>query len=435
MNKNALAFCILSFLSCISCTDDKIGLLPIDAPVSPVLKGEISEGRSVTLTPFPDSMPYKLRGYLRVKSGAVLNIQPGTKIEAESADDTGQVAAIVVEQGGQLLVNGTAASPVVFTCAEKKRGMWGGIVLLGKAPVNSNGVPRMDASLGIYGGTLADDNSGDLNYAVVEYAGYKKNNLADFGGLNLLGVGRGTHIDQVFVRESGDDGVKIFGGTVDLTHLLVKDCADDLFDWTEGWQGRGQFWIGQFCNVDPATHGRGIEAQSFSSDPGAVIKNPVRESRAKLYNVTLIGDSEDGDKTAVQVKSGWFNLHNSVIVDYDLGAIQIDTCGVKNSIRLAGMLLYDNRISPAPIFVKNCRSYPTLFGFSLIHNYPLTDLSDCGRPDYRLQDEFAGSPFSQIVVDPATAEAGGPDQGFFKRALFLGGDDGTNWAAWTHRYN
>jgi hypothetical protein len=423
----------LIFSAFFSCTENKVLLLPLDAEFPPILEGEIS--RSITLQPFPDSTPYKLRGYLRVKSGATLTILPGTIIEAESADEAPGIAAIVVEPGGQLWAVGEAGNPIMFTCAEKRRGKWGGIVMMGKAPVNSDGVSRIDTALGIYGGVDINDNSGFLKYVVIEYAGYKKRNSAELSGLTLLGVGRNTKIDHVFVRESGNDGVALFGGTVDLTHLLVKNCSDDLFDWTEGWQGRGQFWIGHFCESDPEEHGRGIEAQSFNDAPGAVTINAALESKAKLYNVSILGDPKTEDRSAVQVKSGWISLNNTVILDFDLGAIQLDSCGAQGSIKISGLLLHDSKVRPAPLYVKSCSAYPTLSRFSLLPDRPLANLSDCNKPDYTLLKNYAAAPFSSLVVDPSVAEAGGPDQSFFRRALFFGGDDGMNWTSWTNKYN
>jgi hypothetical protein len=37
-----------------------------------------------------------------------------------------------------------------------------------------------------------------------------------------------------------DDGIGIFGGTVNTSNLISIGNEDDQFDWTEGWSGQTQ---------------------------------------------------------------------------------------------------------------------------------------------------------------------------------------------------
>lgn len=432
---NRITFIFFFFFIFTACQDSKVGLLTIDQEFTPYLKGEVAPGQSLVLSPLPDGKPYILSGYFRVRQGAVLTIMPGTTIQAQGSDTN--LSLIVVDQGGVLCVKGTAESPVVFTCEQEERGAWGGIVIKGFAPVNSDGIPRIDLDLGQYGGNVPTDSSGCLQYVVVEYAGFRASNIAELNGITLLGVGNGTKIDNIFVRESGDDGVEMFGGTVDLTHILVKNCTDDLFDWTEGWQGKGQFWIGHFCNPDLVNtlDSRGIEAQSFNFDPGVVTLNWSRQSIPKIYNLSLIGDPQNEDKAAIQVKSGELKLYNIVILDYDLGLFQLDTCTQPGGIEFKGLIYYDAKTTNPPLFLHNCDLAIDVYGKHLINTYPLTDLTDCSMPNYRLLSTYSAPPFNATIVDPKIEEPIGSDRDFFQQVLQYGGDDSKNWAAWTNKFN
>jgi hypothetical protein len=89
----------------------------------------------------------------------------------------------VVENGGKLIMNGTAAEPIVCTEKSKVAGSWGGIIMYGDAPiVGAAGVATATAEDGLtndantaytYGGTNAAHNGGTLRYVRVEYAGKK----------------------------------------------------------------------------------------------------------------------------------------------------------------------------------------------------------------------------------------------------------------------
>lgn len=88
------------------------------------------------------------------------------------------------------------------------------------------------------------------------------------------------------IHDTLDDGLEIFGGTVDIRNILITQPGDDGLDWDEGWRGRGQFIIVQ--QDSEARFGelpdKAIEADSkftaaFNSHP-------------RLYNVTLIGSDD-----------------------------------------------------------------------------------------------------------------------------------------------
>ncbi len=244
------------------------------------LKGEINDG-TVTL----ESGTYKLTGKLIVKDKAKLVIKAGVTIEANDPVTTdGQVRYIAISQGGEIHVQGTASNPVVMTSTIKSPGKWGGLVLCGKATINKGLTASAEVSDLTYGGTNDDDTSGSIRYLRIEYAGFAYNSEKEFNGLSLFGVGRGTTIEYVQVYESSDDGFEWFGGTVDAKYLVVtnkhSEVGDDLFDWTEGWNGNGENWYGIRTNGG----NRGIEADNNANNHLAA---PI--SFPKIKNLTLIG--------------------------------------------------------------------------------------------------------------------------------------------------
>lgn len=276
------------------------------------LTGEIKSG-NVTLT----DGTYKLTGKLIVANGAKLTIKAGVKIEA-TALGSGQFDAvryIAVAQGGQIFVEGTSSNPVIMTAETQKPGSWGGLVICGKAPINKGTTATAEVSELTYGGSDANDNSGSIKYLRIEYSGYSYNADKEFNGLSLFGVGKGTTIDYVQVHEGSDDGFEFFGGTVDTKHLIVTNFAsevgDDLFDWTEGWNGTNENWYGKRTNGG----NRGIEADNNSNNHmAAPIANPT------IKNITLIGNNGGGENHAMKLRVGTkANFDNVVLSNFGTG--------------------------------------------------------------------------------------------------------------------
>jgi len=275
------------------------------------LQGEINSGEVVL-----ESGTYKLTGKLVVKNTAKLTIKPGVIIEATElgANQFEAVRYIAVAQGGKIDVQGTATNPVVMTATVKKPQAWGGLVICGKAPINKNigSTATAEVSELAYGGTDANDNSGSIKYLRVEYPGYSYNSDKEFNGVSFFGVGKGTVVDYVQVFESSDDGFEWFGGTVDAKHLVVsnKDAAlvgDDLFDWTEGWNGNGENWYG--IRTNPGN--RGIEADNNSNNHLAA---PI--SFPNIKNLTLVGTtaSTNGESQGMKLRVGTKGKFDNVVL-------------------------------------------------------------------------------------------------------------------------
>ncbi|WP_350286370.1 multidrug transporter [uncultured Croceitalea sp.] len=182
---------------------------------------------------------YILTGATIMASGTTITIPAGTTIQAQAA---GTSVYLAISQGAQIIADGSAANPIVFTSAadNPSSGDWGGLILLGRAPLNSvTGTATSTSEIGNlpYGGNVSDDNSGILRYVRVEYSGGAADGQSENNGFSFYGVGNGTTVDFIQAFAGDDDGVEFFGGTVNASHVVVVDAADDSIDWTEGYTG------------------------------------------------------------------------------------------------------------------------------------------------------------------------------------------------------
>lgn len=221
-------------------------------------------------------------------SDVTLTIEAGTTIYGESASG----GFLVVTRGAKIVAQGTAAAPIRFTSDQpvgsRARGDWGGVAINGRAPINActTGSPSPceaegEGGTGVYGGDDPADDSGSLDYVVIEFGGTEISPDNEINGLGLQGVGSGTHIDHVQIHRNLDDGVEFFGGTVDVKHLLITAPADDGIDWDLGYSGRVQYAIVQ-QGTDAGN--MGTECDNNESDHlAAPVSNPT------LSNVTFIG--------------------------------------------------------------------------------------------------------------------------------------------------
>ena len=242
---------------------------------------------------------YRLDGLVFVEGGARLVIEPGVTVLG------GPGAALIVTRDASVHARGTAIEPIVFTSAvtEGKRasGDWGGVVLLGSAPIN-RGQANIEGILpgdsrSAFGGNDPSSNCGLMEFVRVEFAGYEIGQDNELNGLTLGGCGRETIIRHVQVHRAYDDGVEIFGGTVNLKYVLVSHARDDAFDWDMGWTGRAQFLIVQ---QHPDMGDTGFEGDNWKDEPEA---RPV--SQPRIYNVTMVGSrNPNRDQRAMVIRHG-----------------------------------------------------------------------------------------------------------------------------------
>jgi len=216
---------------------------------------------------------------LFVTNNAVLTIEPGTYVLGSGN------AGVVIDVGAKIIADGTPSRPIVLTSqqpvGDRAPGDWGGLALLGDAPINQGGAISEGFSKP-YGGSDPHDSSGILRYVRVEFAGAQLTATNEWNGISLYGVGDGTIIEHVQCHFNGDDGIEFFGGTANAKYVLATRNGDDSIDWTFGWQGKLQYAVVQQRGDDADC---GIEADNnengFEFTP---------RSNPKLYNVTFIGD-------------------------------------------------------------------------------------------------------------------------------------------------
>ena len=254
-----------------------------------------------------------------------LNIEAGTEIVGQSAK-----AYLQINRGAQIFARGTKEQPIVFTTLkkEKTRGSWGGLIINGSAPVNGcvDNVAAVCELRGEglttykYGGANPKDNSGVLNYVVVEYAGFEITNENELNGIAFQGVGNGTLVDYIQVHMNSDDGVEFFGGTVDVKHVVLTGNRDDSLDWVHGWKGSAQFVIVEQYS-DAANNG--IEADNFSKK-----RDASPRSAPVLANFTLIGsDRAQGAKggSGLLLREGTgAHVLNSYVTGFSSSCLDID---------------------------------------------------------------------------------------------------------------
>lgn len=192
-----------------------------------------------------------IRGKVVVTDGATLTVEAGTIIKAGEGT-LNDATALVVARGGKIYLNGTESEPIIMTDINDNisydspstnrtsmdRGKWGGLIVLGKAKI-SNSTPEraVEGILGIegetwmnYGGDDNTDDSGSITYVSIRHSGISVKPDEELQGLTLGGVGNGTTIENVEIVGSDDDGVEFFGGSVNVTNLLIWNHFDDGID-------------------------------------------------------------------------------------------------------------------------------------------------------------------------------------------------------------
>lgn len=233
-------------------------------------KVAVVTGIPLSRTFFADTT-YVLQGYVKVSNSATLTIQAGTKIVGDTLVPG---SSLWILRGSKLVANGTATAPIIFTSqravGSRQPGDWGGIIIVGRAPINRTANPIFTegptgAAENYAGGTDFNDNSGSLKYVRVEFAGYDVSNGSgqELNSISSYAVGRATTYDFVQSMAGLDDAFEFWGGGVDIQHMISFESGDDHFDWTEGYQGRGQYLIALQTDVIQPKPGTGV----VSSDP------------------------------------------------------------------------------------------------------------------------------------------------------------------------
>jgi len=289
---------------------------------------------------------YNLQGQVFVMPGATITIERGTIIASDSG------GSLSVTRGGMINCEGTRDEPIIFTSkadyntwnATNPRGQWraacnewGNLTIMGRAYIgkygngaattnvaspNAGNYANMEgliASSGSdtrvrFGGGDDNDNSGILSYTSFRYGGKVVALNTELNGLSLGGVGRGTTIDHIEIMNNVDDGIEIWGGTVDLKYFSIWNIGDDSFDLDQGWRGRGQFGlIVQGYSVNAAS-GSGV-CDSMIEIDGAEKSDAQPVTSTCLYNMTLIGQPLSGKHGVKFRDNARLQLMNSIVMN------------------------------------------------------------------------------------------------------------------------
>ncbi|MFC5270516.1 T9SS C-terminal target domain-containing protein [Adhaeribacter terreus] len=336
-----LMACVIGFT--VSCNDNDdnpkppVAVDPNGAAVAPNeagLNGTVENGRVVLQGSATKNVilragtKYILKGFVYIPAGLTLTIEPGTVIMGDKTTK----GTLVIERGGKIMADGTAQKPIVFTSAQQKgsraAGDWGGIIVLGAAPTN---LPSEKAKIegGVdreYGGTNANDNSGIIRYVRIEFSGIAFQPDNEINGLTLGGVGAGTTIDYVQVSYNGDDSFEMFGGTVNMKHLIAYKTVDDMFDTDNGYSGKLQFVVGLSNPAVADVSG----SNGFESDGDAQGSDASPKTSAIFSNVSLFGPMATSTATgfnsnfkrAMHIRrNSNIQVHNAVFAGWPTGLL------------------------------------------------------------------------------------------------------------------
>jgi len=319
-----------------------------------------ANGDPVTEVTWSSDFIYKLDGFVFVNEGEMLNIEPGTVIQGKPGAQE-DASALIVTRSGMINADGEeedgTINPIIFTAegdqggglGRSVRGQWGGVILLGNAPINSQppttqieGIPDEVGGDRIrYGDENGDFDSnhsvGTFRYVSIRHTGTQLQGGDEIQGLTLGGVGAGSTIEYVESYASNDDGFEWFGGTVNTKYLIAAFAADDAFDIDEGYQGSNQFWLA----VQLADNAGRIGEHDGGTDP----EDGTPFATSVVSNATYIGvgpgisevNGDGNNPFLFQRDNNATSYHNTIFMD-----------GRTN----AGLQIEDLRSSVAPEDVR-----------------------------------------------------------------------------------
>jgi hypothetical protein len=308
--------------------------------------GEVLVSSDITTsTTWTADNTYNLTTQIYVTNGATLTIDPGVVVA--STPTMNGSGSLAVTRGSQIFVNGTASQPVIMTSTaddfanwRAAANEWGNLTIMGNAFISENAIVTNSATCsptnmadmeGLvngpttdrYGGGNDDDDSGEIHYLSLRYGGRVVGLTNELNGMSLGGVGRGTDIDHVEVMNNVDDGIEIFGGTVNLKYFSLWNVGDDSLDIDQGWRGKAQFGlIVQGYSVD-ANQGSGVGDNAIETD-GAEDSDYQPVSTAAVYNLTVIGNPIDGDGLTAWRDGARIQYHNCIFMDGGEAVVRFD---------------------------------------------------------------------------------------------------------------
>lgn len=401
---------------------------------------------------------YVLNGFVYVLNNVSLTIEAGTVVKGKPGADA-NTSALIVTAGGKIFANGTANNPIIFTAEADdvtdpedlpiyQRGLWGGVVLLGKSVLNTPSdvagaaaSPKYDVFEGLptateingqfvhrFGGNDDNDSSGVMRYVSIRHAGVVFLPNKELNGLSMGAVGRGTVLENIESYAVADDGFEFFGGTVNTKYLVSAFNDDDAFDIDQGYRGKNQFW---FAIQEPGRKDNGGE---WNGEPNGIAASNAPIAKYEIFNATWIGAGTNttGNNGLTVREYAAPNLFNSILTEFGGNGVRITDARsgsflTNGTLNIADNIWWNFATNGVAVNVagsgagllfsdasrSNTVENPMLNGISRSANGGLDPRPAAGSP------AFSGARST-------------PSDGFYTPAAYKGAFNGVNWATdWT----
>ncbi|MBN1974644.1 MAG: hypothetical protein JW787_13475 [Sedimentisphaerales bacterium] len=285
---------------------------------------------------------YNLQKQIYVLPGATLTIEPGTLIQST----TGLGGSLAVCRGAKIYANGTPENPIIMTSTSddlinwrEACNEWGNLTIMGNGLISAShygGLPvgtntKTPAGLNekqmeglvadfagdpkvMYGGADDNDDSGSVSFVSIRYGGKVVGLANELNGLSLGGIGQETDIHHIEIMNNVDDGIEIWGGTVNLSYLNIWNVGDDSLDVDEGWRGKAQHGLIIQGYSTNASQGSGVGDNCIETD-GAEDSDAQPVTTAAIYNFTVVGQPIDGDHGTAWRDNARVQYRNCIFMD------------------------------------------------------------------------------------------------------------------------
>lgn len=275
------------------------------------------------------------QGAASTNTVVTLTIDPGVIIFGSTG-----VSYLAVNRGNRIDAVGTATQPIIFTgrgnivgsADDQTSQLWGGVVLLGRAPITDCLAPAAaegtvacerdteGTSNALYGGAQPADNSGRMSYVQIRYSGFVLSADKELQGLTPSGVGSGTQIDHLQIHNSSDDGIEVFGGRVNMKYLVLTGNEDDNLDTDVGYKGNIQYVIA-VQRAGGAVGDSMIEADSNGNE------NAVPRQFVQLSNFTFVMRNNAASNTAAMLIRGGadYTMANGLVIAPGLSCLRLNS--------------------------------------------------------------------------------------------------------------
>lgn len=298
--------------------------------------------------------------------GPTLTIEAGATLAFESNSDF-----IIINRGSQILADGTADDPITLTSVSDINGtvlpedvqQWGGMVINGFGVSNkctydgTRGQAGFQLTAGTecsieaegsigddesqYGGDNDADDSGILRYVLVKHTGATVGNGDELNGISFGGVGSSTVVENLQVYSTYDDGIEMFGGSVNISNLVAVYVRDDSIDIDEGYNGTidTALVIQQETDGDHCIEADGLG--SYSSLDQVTIDDFIARglnSAPTINNLTCIVSANEGgthsDGSGWRLREGIHPTINNALVVSSFGANDVSASDDNYCLRI-----------------------------------------------------------------------------------------------------